>query len=92
MYAEHYEAVREKCKQDGRELLEYQLGDGWEPLAAFFEMPVPDEPFPHLNEQKEMRKFQRDVMRQELKRGVQIATYYMLPLVVVVLTTMIVSR
>jgi hypothetical protein len=92
VYAEHYEAVREKCKQDGRELLEYQLGDGWEPLAAFFEMPVPDEPFPHLNEQKEMRKFQRDVMRQELKRGVQIATYYMLPLVVVVLTTMIVSR
>jgi hypothetical protein len=50
------EAVREICKQDGGELLEYQLGDGWEPLAAFFEMPVPDEPFPHPNEQKELRK------------------------------------
>ena len=57
VYAEHYEAVRERCKRDGRELLEYQIGDGWEPLAAFFGMPTADEPFPHLNEQEEMRKF-----------------------------------
>ena len=45
VYAEHYEAVRERCKQDGRELLEYQLGDAWEPLAAFLERPMTDEPF-----------------------------------------------
>lgn len=75
MYAEHYEAVRERCKQDGRELLEYQLGSGWEPLAAFLERPIPGEPFPPLNEQEEMRKFQRDViMRKKLKRGVKIGS------------------
>jgi hypothetical protein len=92
VYAEHYEAVREKCKQDGRELLEYQLGDGWEPLAAFFGTPVPDEPFPHVNEQEEMRKHQRDVMRRELKRGMQIAIYYILPLVAVIVAAMILRR
>ena len=92
MYAEHYEAVREKCRQDGRELLEYQLGDGWEPLADFFGRPVPDEPFPHLNEQEEMRKHQRDTMCRELKRGLRIAVYYILPLVVVILATVILRR
>jgi hypothetical protein len=91
VYIEHYEAVREKCKQDGRELLEYQLGDGWEPLAAFFGVPIPDEPFPHLNEKEEMRKFQREVMRGELIRGVRIPIYYVLSLVVI-LATVIISR
>jgi hypothetical protein len=31
-------------------LLVYELGQGWEPLCAFLDVPVPDEPFPHLND------------------------------------------
>ncbi|WP_143044292.1 sulfotransferase [Nonomuraea jiangxiensis] len=31
-------------------LLVYEIGDGWEPLCAFLGLPVPDEPFPQVNE------------------------------------------
>ncbi|WP_018680501.1 sulfotransferase family protein [Actinokineospora enzanensis] len=31
-------------------LLAYTVGQGWEPLCEFLEVPVPDEPFPHLND------------------------------------------
>lgn len=30
-------------------LLEWTVEDGWEPLCAFLDKPVPDEPFPHAN-------------------------------------------
>ncbi len=30
-------------------LLTYTIGDGWEPLCAFLDRPVPDEPYPHTN-------------------------------------------
>jgi hypothetical protein len=30
-------------------LLEWLPGDGWEPICGALEMPVPDEPFPHVN-------------------------------------------
>jgi len=30
-------------------LLVHSLGDGWEPLCAFLEVPVPDVPYPHSN-------------------------------------------
>lgn len=33
-------------------LLVWSVGDGWEPLAEFLEVPVPDTPFPHLNDTK----------------------------------------
>lgn len=36
-------------------LLEYQLGSGWEPLCEFLGKPVPDVPFPHLNELKDLQ-------------------------------------
>ncbi|GAA3810046.1 sulfotransferase family protein [Sphaerisporangium flaviroseum] len=31
-------------------LLVYEVGQGWEPLCDFLQVPVPDEPFPHLND------------------------------------------
>lgn len=34
-------------------LLVWSPGDGWEPLAEFLELPVPEAPFPHLNDSKE---------------------------------------
>ncbi len=33
-------------------LLVWSPGDGWEPLCEFLEVPVPDMPFPHLNDTK----------------------------------------
>jgi hypothetical protein len=31
-------------------LLVYQVTQGWEPLCAFLDLPVPDAPFPHSND------------------------------------------
>lgn len=33
-----------------KRLLVYDVAEGWEPLCAFLEVPVPDRPFPHLNQ------------------------------------------
>jgi hypothetical protein len=34
-------------------LLVWSVADGWEPLCEFLELPVPDTPFPHLNDSRE---------------------------------------
>lgn len=50
----HNEEARGLVPPDQR--LEYALGDGWGPLADFLGRPVPDEPFPHVNEAAEGAK------------------------------------
>jgi hypothetical protein len=40
--------VRETVPSD--RLLVWQPSDGWEPLCDFLELPVPETPFPHLND------------------------------------------
>jgi hypothetical protein len=42
--------VRETVPAD--RLLVWSVGEGWEPLCEFLELPVPDTPFPHLNDSK----------------------------------------
>ena len=37
-------------------LLVYEVKQGWEPLCRFLDVPVPDEPFPRLNDTAEMRR------------------------------------
>jgi hypothetical protein len=46
-YEEHNAAVR--AGTDPSRLVEWQPGDGWEPICAALELPVPDDPFPHVN-------------------------------------------
>ncbi|GAB3693939.1 sulfotransferase family protein [Actinocorallia lasiicapitis] len=36
-------------------LLVFDVADGWEPLCAFLDVPVPDGPFPHLNDAEGFR-------------------------------------
>jgi hypothetical protein len=31
-------------------LLEFEVGQGWEPLCAFLDVPIPEEPFPRVND------------------------------------------
>ena len=47
-YDAHAAAVREAFAGTGR-LLEWRATDGWAPLCAALGVPVPDEPFPHVN-------------------------------------------
>ena len=47
VYERNIERVRAEI--DPARLLEYRPGDGWEPLCRFLDVPVPAEPYPHLN-------------------------------------------
>ena len=46
-YARHNADVR--ATADPRRLVEWQPGDGWQPLCTALEVAVPEEPFPHAN-------------------------------------------
>ena len=49
----HNDAVRATI--DSERLLVWQVGEGWEPLCEFLEVPVPDEPLPHANDAETFR-------------------------------------
>ena len=49
-FEEHIAAVKSAIPAD--RLLTYELGSGWEPLCAFLEVPLPEEPYPHTNATK----------------------------------------
>jgi hypothetical protein len=52
-YEAHNAAVR-AAVAPGR-LVEWRPGDGWEPLCTALGVPVPEEPFPHVNSTEEFR-------------------------------------
>jgi hypothetical protein len=52
-YERHNAAVRAAIPPE--RLLEWQPGDGWEPLCERLGVPVPDEDFPHLNTTEQFR-------------------------------------
>lgn len=52
-YERHNESVRQGTAPS--RLLEWKPSDGWEPLCARLEVPVPEMPFPHKNSAKEFR-------------------------------------
>lgn len=52
-YERHNAAVRAEAPP--ARLVEWRPGDGWEPLCRALDVPVPDEPFPHVNTSSEFR-------------------------------------
>ena len=52
-YEQHNARVRALAPPE--RLVEWQPGDGWEPIARALGVPVPDEPFPHRNTGAEFR-------------------------------------
>ena len=54
VFNRHTEQVRATCPPD--KLLVFDVADGWEPLCDFLDVPVPDRPFPHLNDSKVTRR------------------------------------
>jgi hypothetical protein len=60
-YERHNEAVR--ASADGARLLEWRPGDGWEPICAALELPVPHEQFPHENTTADFNARAREASR-----------------------------
>jgi hypothetical protein len=52
-YERHNTEVRSTIAPD--RLLEWKPGDGWEPICRALDVPVPDEPFPHVNSTEDFR-------------------------------------
>jgi hypothetical protein len=48
VFRKHYQEVRDLVPPGN--LLEYQVGMGWEPLCKFLGHPVPPTPFPRVND------------------------------------------
>jgi len=62
VFDRHNEAVRSEVPAD--RLLVYELGSGWEPLATFLGVPVPDEPYPHVNRSADFQDRMREIREQ----------------------------
>ena len=54
VFERHNEAVRRRVPPE--RLLVFDVREGWAPLCDFLGVEVPDEPFPRLNEAREMRR------------------------------------
>ena len=52
-YEAHNAAVRQAVPAE--RLVEWRAGDGWEPICAALGVPVPEEPFPHVNTTEEFQ-------------------------------------
>ena len=52
-FVAHNEAVRAAIPKE--RLVEWQPGDGWDPICNALGMPVPDEPYPHVNTTADFR-------------------------------------
>ncbi|ORY06456.1 hypothetical protein K493DRAFT_203324 [Basidiobolus meristosporus CBS 931.73] len=53
LFKSHIEEVKRVVPAD--KLLVFEVKEGWEPLCKFLGKPVPDEPFPHVNDTAEMQ-------------------------------------
>jgi hypothetical protein len=45
-----------KSQYPSERLLVYEVSQGWEPLCKFLDLPVPEEPFPNMNNRQEFVK------------------------------------
>jgi len=54
VYEAHLAAVKAAIPAD--RLLVFDVREGWGPLCAFLGVPVPDRPFPHVNDTASMRR------------------------------------
>ena len=54
VYEAHIARVQAAIPSD--RLLVYETGSGWEPLCEFLGVPVPDDPYPHVNTTEDFRE------------------------------------
>ena len=79
-YRNHYALVR-RVTPKGR-LLEYKLTDGWGPLCEFLGKPVPDVPFPRVNDSEALQELLAIVIKRGLYNALKRSARFTLPLAV----------
>jgi hypothetical protein len=71
VFNQHNEEVRNYVPSE--KLLVYSVKEGWEPLCTFLGVPVPDVPFPHLNDRENFVGTRVGQMRAGVVRAVSVA-------------------
>jgi hypothetical protein len=66
VFKRHSQEVRDTI--DPARLLTFDVREGWEPLCRFLEVPIPDEPFPRLNDTATTQAMIR-MMRESMRKG-----------------------
>jgi hypothetical protein len=66
VFEAHNAAVQAYVPAD--RLLVYDVSQGWEPLCAFLGVPVPDGPFPRVNDAESMRRRQKERLNKSIAR------------------------
>jgi len=61
-YNDWVERVKEAIPAD--RLLVFSVKDGWEPLCKFLDLPVPEEPFPHVNDKNVIKQMTKGAKTQ----------------------------
>ena len=56
VFEEHNKMVRDTALKERRDVLEFRLGDSWEPLCGFLNKPVPETKFPNVNSSEDFRE------------------------------------
>lgn len=54
VFRDHIDEVQAYCDPD--RLLVFEVAQGWEPLCEFLDVPVPAQPFPHLNDSATLKR------------------------------------
>ncbi|KAK4553260.1 hypothetical protein LTR86_009560 [Recurvomyces mirabilis] len=66
VYRAHNQAVKDTVPKE--QLLLYKLGSGWKPLCEFLGKPVPDVPFPRVNETEMVNEYVQVLIGMGFKR------------------------
>lgn len=61
IFNQHHENVKKHVPAD--KLLVFEASQGWEPLCKFLGVPVPDQPFPHLNKKENFKEMLKELMK-----------------------------
>ncbi|KAF7544300.1 hypothetical protein G7Z17_g10071 [Cylindrodendrum hubeiense] len=69
-YDRHNRTIREMVPPE--QLLEYHMGEGWEPICEFLGKPVPDVEFPWVNEAAELRRVIANKIKRDLWAAIKV--------------------
>jgi hypothetical protein len=65
-FQEHEALVRSSIPPE--RLLVFNVAEGWGPLCEFLELPIPNEPFPHINDSAAIQQLIDGVMEQGFQK------------------------